>query len=88
MYDREAVLGRDTSSVFPSQSQDTARANAETTKAALGAMKFVSESQVLMTSSIRLLHLARSLSAEVRPLAKADAVRFPAVRGAEGGKRR
>ena len=57
LYDREAILGRDVSSVFPSQSQDAARASAENAKAALGAMKFVSEQQV---SSRRVLHPVNS----------------------------
>ncbi|KAK9797009.1 hypothetical protein WJX73_004418 [Symbiochloris irregularis] len=46
LYDREAILGRDTASVFPSQSQQAAQASAESAKAALGASKFVSEKQL------------------------------------------
>ena len=46
MYEREAVLGRDARSVFPHESAATAGADAAATKAALGALRFITESEV------------------------------------------
>ena len=46
MYEREAVLGRDASSVFPRESAAAAGAGADATKAALGALRFITETEV------------------------------------------
>lgn len=49
VYDREEVLGRDSSSVFPSQAKAAAAnggADAEAIREMLGGRKFVTESEV------------------------------------------
>ncbi|KAK9805664.1 hypothetical protein WJX72_010796 [[Myrmecia] bisecta] len=46
LIEREAVLGRDTRTVFPTESVALAKGEAENAKAALGALKFVSESEL------------------------------------------
>ncbi len=46
VFEREAVLGRDASSVFPTESAATAGADAAATKASLGALRFITESEV------------------------------------------
>ncbi len=46
MFEREAVLGRDASSVFPTESAAAAGADAAATKASLGALRFITESEV------------------------------------------
>ena len=45
-YVREAVLGRDASSVFPKEATQQQDANREAMVEALGARKFISESEV------------------------------------------
>lgn len=47
-YDREAVLGRDATSVFPQESLQQQAASKEAMVEALGARKFISESEVPM----------------------------------------
>ena len=46
VFEREAVLGRDASSVFPTESAATAGADAAATRASLGALRFITESEV------------------------------------------
>ena len=46
MYDREEVLGRDATSVFPSHAKELQNDAHEATKAALGATQFITESEV------------------------------------------
>lgn len=45
---REEVFGRDASSVFPKESAAAAGADADATKASLGALRFITESEVLV----------------------------------------
>lgn len=45
-YDREEVLGRDAASVFPKEATQAADANREAMVEALGARKFISETEV------------------------------------------
>ena len=47
MYDREAVLGRDTRSVFPSESKSMGKMDPDAAAAVVGSMQFVTESQLL-----------------------------------------
>ena len=51
LFDREAILGRDTTSVFPTETQSAAQASVESAKAALGAARFVSEQEVELLQS-------------------------------------
>jgi len=46
LYDREAVLGRDASSVFPSETKTLGKMDKDAAAAVLGSMQFVTESQV------------------------------------------
>jgi len=46
VYDREAVLGRDTKSVFPSESKTLGKMAPDAAAAVMGSMQFVTESQV------------------------------------------
>lgn len=46
VYDREAVLGRDASSVFPSLAQENADKVVSATQAVVGAMSFVTETEL------------------------------------------
>lgn len=46
IYDREEVLGRDTASVFPSEAKKAAADSLEALKEAIGAKKFISETEV------------------------------------------
>eukprot|EP00891_Asterochloris_glomerata_P007736 jgi/Astpho2/7736/fgenesh1_pg.00116_%23_6_t len=46
MYDREEVLGRDATSVFPSHAKELQNDAHEATKAALGATQFITESEL------------------------------------------
>ena len=46
LYDREAVLGRDASSVFPSETKKLGKMDKDAAAAVLGSMQFVTESQV------------------------------------------
>lgn len=46
VYDREAVLGRDTRSVFPSESATLGKMDPDAAAAVMGSMQFVTESQV------------------------------------------
>lgn len=46
LYDREAVLGRDVTSVFPTQNEGAERVSTEKAKLSVGAARFVSETQV------------------------------------------
>ena len=45
LYDREAVLGRDASSVFPSESKKMGKMDKDAAAAVIGSMQFVTESQ-------------------------------------------
>jgi hypothetical protein len=45
-FDREAILGRDVTSVFPTQSKHDAADAAQTVADALGSKKFISETEV------------------------------------------
>lgn len=52
VYDREEVLGRDATSVFPTESKAPAM-DAEAVKAALGSnLRFITESEVLRTMAV------------------------------------
>lgn len=46
MFDRESVLGRDSSSVFPTESKQAANQATEALKAKLGANRFITETEV------------------------------------------
>ena len=46
VFDRETVLGRDSSSVFPTESKQAAAEAAEALKAKLGANRFITETEV------------------------------------------
>jgi hypothetical protein len=47
-YEREAVLGRDATSVFPKEAAAAEQSNRDAMVEALGARKFISESEVRM----------------------------------------
>ena len=49
LFEREQVFGRDASSVFPTEGQRAAAEAAEALKSKLGANRFISESEVLLT---------------------------------------
>ena len=49
VFEREQVFGRDASSVFPTEGQKAAAEAAEALKSKLGANRFISESEVLLT---------------------------------------
>ena len=53
VYDREAVLGRDTSSVFPKEAEKAKKDKLETIKKAVGldSSRFITESQVACTKA-------------------------------------
>jgi hypothetical protein len=50
LYDREAVLGRDASSVFPTESKKLGKLDKDAAAAVIGSMQFVTESQARSTS--------------------------------------
>ncbi len=49
VYEREAVFGRDASSVFPTEGQKAAAEAKEALKSKLGANRFISETEVRQT---------------------------------------
>ncbi len=49
VYEREAVFGRDASSVFPTEGQKAAAEAKEALKTKLGANRFISETEVRQT---------------------------------------
>ncbi len=53
LYDREAVLGRDASSVFPSETKTLGKMDKDAAAAVLGNMQFVTESQARATPALR-----------------------------------
>ena len=46
MFDRESVLGRDSNSVFPTESKQAASQAVEALKAKLGGNRFITETEV------------------------------------------
>ncbi len=46
VYDREAVLGRDATSVFPTEAKAMASSGMDALREAIGVKKFISESEV------------------------------------------
>ena len=62
LYEREEIFGRDASSVFPTEGKATQPTmDVEATKAAIGALKFISESEVIVKRVPATAHLARQL---------------------------
>ena len=67
LYDREAVLGRDTSSVFPSETKKLGKMDKDAAAAVLGSMQFVTESQVVAPVPRRLLMKGHAVILVGRP---------------------
>lgn len=61
MYDREAVLGRDVTSVFPNAAKQASTVDSERVKEIIGASNFISESQVGRCTARRHQHTMSQL---------------------------